>query len=192
MGNQNPHNAPPALPPRPWQAADASGVKHGLQASESWAAGESDGRDICDQRLAPGMWRVSIFGSKNMEFDVQYGTSKSHQFRRLRAPVQLYVPGQLTVTAHPVAEGNGSYLAAYALVTCTPVSSAQPSNARLLTNTAGALPDSAARFKAVAASVVQLNTQTISVNVNLASGDVLPLVAGAVLVSGAGFVEYET
>lgn len=190
--NNNPHTAPPALPPRPWSVADNAGVKHGLQASETWGVGEHDGRDICDQRLAHGMWRLSVFGSEHILLDVQFGTSKSRQFRNLRAPLVLYVPGQLTVSARPSPTDSGFYPGSEVMCTCTPVSSGHGCDARFLRTTPGALPIDAARFRALAASVVRITDVGTIVDVPLAVGAVLPLIAGSSLISGAGYVEFET
>lgn len=184
MGNQNPHNAPPALP---LGDQGSIGIKHGLQSSEEWLAGQSDNRQICDQRLAVHMWRLSVFASQHVAINIEFGTSRARQFRALRAPLVMYVPGQLTVYAQPMALDDGSFVAGYASCTCTPVNSGQQSSARLLRVTAGALPNDAARFVPLAASVLTIDGN----NVTLAVGQTIPLIAGATLTSGIGYLEFD-
>lgn len=188
MPNQDPRNSPPALPPQPWQVANQSGVKHGLQASETWDVGQKDERQLCDQLLAASLWRLSIFGSRHIEFDIQYGTSKARNIRHILPPVLLFVPGQLVVTARPLATDTGQYIGAYALVTCTPCSSSRESEARYVMNGPGPLPDEAARFRALSASVVTIADNAVP----LAAGGWIPLIAGSVLTSGTGYVEFDT
>lgn len=183
MGNQNPHNAPPALPPQYWYDARTPGIKHGIQSSEVWNAGDTDGRDICDQVLAQSLWRVSVFGSPNMRVTIQYGTSRAKEFVDLLCPVVLSVPGQLRVRVKPIDGAGGS-----AMVTCTPATSGGDANARRIVTVAGALPDDAARFRALVASVV---TFPGPVACNLTATQWVPLVAGSVLTSGAGLLEFE-
>lgn len=179
---QNPRNAPPGTP-FPWEGTATPGIKHGLQASEVWLPGQSDGRDICDQVLAQSLWRVSVFGTSNMRLTVQFGTSRAREFSGLLCPLVLCVPGQLRVRAIP-ANGDGGSV----MCTCTPATSGGQADARSIASVAGALPDDAARFRALVASVVTLPG---AIACTLAASQWIPLVAGSVLTSGAGFLEFE-
>ena len=186
MGNQNPHNAPPALPVD-WQHTGGPGPKYGLQSSEVWASGETDGRDICDQTRAVHMWRVSVFGTR-VEVDVAFGTSLQRQFRRLRVPLVLYVPGNVTITARPTPTGTGTYIGSQVQCTCTAVSSAKQSDARLVF-AGGPIPDDAARFVAFTPSVITIDgTFTVA----LLPTQSVALVSGAALTSGTGYLEFES
>lgn len=184
MGNQNPHNAPPALP---LGDQGSIGYKHGLQSAEHWDAGASDNRQICDQRLAAHMWRLSVFAAQHIVVNVEFGTSRARQFKALRGPLVMYVPGQLAVYAQPTPLDDGTFPPGYAMCTCTPVNSGQQSSARVLRTAFGALPDDAARFVPLAASVLTIDGN----NVTLAVGQTIPLIAGATLTSGIGYLEFD-
>jgi hypothetical protein len=183
MGNQNPRNSPPALP---LGDQGSIGYKYGLQSSEVWLPGESDNRPICDQLLAAHMWRVSVFCSRYIAINIVFGSSRAQEFRDLRGPLVFYAPGQVTVYAQPyLVELNQG---GYAHVTATAVNSAQASQARRVWGTPGPLPDYAARFYALAASHVSIDGTSVA----LAIGQTLPLVAGAALIDGLGYLEFES
>lgn len=183
MGNQNPHNARPALP---LGDQGSIGYKYGLQSSETWAPGEVDSRQICDQRLAEHMWRVSVFCSRYIKIHLVFGSSRAQEIRDLRGPLVFYTAGQIAVYAEPyLVELNQG---GYAFVTATAVNSAQQSQARRVWGTIGPFPDSAARFFALAASHVSIDGTSVA----LAIGQSLPLVAGAALIDGLGYLEFES
>lgn len=186
LGNQNPRNVPPALP---LGNQGSVGYVHGLQSSETWAAGLTDERQICDQLLAEKMWRVSVFGHA-VSISVLFGTSRQHQINDLRVPFRMCVPGQLVIYAKPIPTGAGpAYTGSSVMVTCTPVNSAHESDARyLIQGNNLPLPDDAARFRATSPSVVSLGG---SISVNLLATQWMPLIERSVLVSGDGYVEFE-
>ena len=185
MGNQNPHNAPPALP---LGNQGTIGYKYGLQSAEHWNAGESDNRQICDARLAVHMWRLSVFTSQHVSINVEFGSSRARQFRALRGPLVMYVPGQVVVYAQPTPLDDGSFVAGFAMCTLTAVNSGQQSSARLLRTAAGALPDDAARYVPLVASVLTIDGNVVNLNPT----QTIALIAGATLTSGLGYLEFDT
>ncbi len=187
-GNQDPRSAPPALPV-PWQSVGNVGVKHGLQSSELWAPGEHDSRQICDMTLAAGMWRVSVFGSQYLTLNVVFGTSKAKEIKGLRAPLRMCVAGQLAIYAAPAPSDTGAFVGAHAMVTCTPVTGARDSDARMLVTAPANLSPDAARFRALTSSSVRIDNL---IDVPIAVGNVLPLIAGSVLTLGTGYLEFES
>ena len=187
QGNQNPRNVPPAMPVE-WQQGSI-GFKHGLQSSEVWVAGEQDSRQICDQRLAKNLWRVSVIGSEFIRLNVVYGTSRAVELKNIQTPFAFFAPGQLAIYAFPVRDADVGFVGGFAYCTCTPVSSAGLSNARTTVGAGAVFPPNAARFVALDASTVQLGGGGLSIV--LALGQSLALVPGSSLTAGDGYLEFD-
>lgn len=176
--------------PAPSQWAPGSndlGPQAATQARQMWAAGETDDRPVLSALRAPSLWRVTLHG-ENVYFRVSWATSANHVVEHIQPPSRFVVPGSVDVYAVPIDPS----LPAHAEVTCTPATSG--SAAVLRSRLAGAaLPISpeASRFVALQASVVQVGPTGLSTSVNLTALQAVLLVAGSVLTSGGGYLEYE-
>ena len=186
MGNQDPRNSPPALPP---PSQGSVGYVHGLQSSETWQAGEHDSRSILDMVLSPHVWRVSVFASQWVRLDLVYGTRRTIKLVGMFAPAVFYVPGQCVVYAEPSDSGGGVFPAAFAYCSATPVNSAGTPQLRSHVTGAQPISDHAVRFFALANSTVQLGSGGPAVA--LTQGQTLPLIAGSSLTAGDGYLEFE-
>lgn len=186
VGNLNPRNVPPALPP-PHQGS--VGYVHGLQSSERWTGSAHDSRQICDQLLSEHIWRVSVIASQWVRLDVVYGTARTIKLTGLFGPLILYVPGQCAIYAEPADSGGGVFPDAFAYCSATPVNSAGTPQIRKHVTGAQAFVDHAVRFFALANSTVQLGSGGPAVALTL--GQSVALIAGSSLTSGDGYLEFE-
>lgn len=181
-----PRSPAPALP---LENMGSIGKAYGIQSSEQWQAGESDNRQIIDARLPVKMWRVSLFGSEWMRFNILYGSSRGIDIKGLQGPVVFYSPGQIAVYAEPAQAGQLGFLAGYAYGTLTAVNNAGVTIARKQIGGAQAIPDNAARFVALDNASILLGTS--GTLINLTQGQTLSLTAGSRLTGGDGFLEFE-
>jgi hypothetical protein len=174
---------PPAAPP-PAGMPHEAGPSYGIQSLRSWDAGDVGAKEIAEAGRAVFLWRLSVFGA--VDVDLTYGTKMNRALTGLRAPVVLTIPGQFVALARPF---NAEHTGVTCEVTLTQASGSARSQARNFIDqaTGGALDPSAVSFVALTAS--QLNISGAVVNVPALSS--VPLVSGAVLVSGSGFQEFE-
>ncbi len=167
----------------PFGALNGTGEIYGTQSSHTWAAGQTDTREICDVTKAPALWRLSVFG--NVLVSIGYGTNGNRQILNLQAPCVITLPGQFTARATPRDNAGTS-----CVVTLTQATAGALSQARKLADAAGgavALDEGACRYVALTASTLTISGVAVAVPA-LA---VVPLVSGAVLNTGSGFQEFE-
>ncbi len=158
------------------------GPQYGTQQSATWDVGDGTPRQLCDVTKAAALWRLSVFGA--VRVTIAYGTSKNRDIVRLLAPVVITLPGQFTVTAEPTNTGVG----ATAVVTLTQATAGALSQARkFVAGGPVALDDGAVRFVALAAASLTISGVVVAVP----TLSTVPLVAGSVLTSGSGFMEFE-
>lgn len=176
-------SAPAQAQPR--GAVGNTGVIYGTQQRAVWAAGQTDARQVCDALKPQALWRFSCFGRVSLTID--YGTQANRAILNLLAPVVLTIPGQFTATATPIDDAG-----AEAVVTLTQATAGARGIARRLLD-AGAGPALALDVGAVSFFALNACTLTISgVAVVVPALAVVPLVAGSLLNTGAGFQEFET
>lgn len=179
----------PAEPPPP-QSVGNSGPIYGTQQRAVWLPGATDRRQVCDALKPQALWRFSAFGRVLIE--ISYGTQGTRNIlapdsgRRLFAPVVLTIPGQFTATAVPLDDAGCE-----CTVTLTQATAGARSIARcFMDSTAGAL---ALDVGAVDYFALTASTLTIAgVAVAVPALQIVPLVAGSVLLTGRGFQEFET
>lgn len=182
---------PGSAPPHSWAPGDNTlGPASGIQSKQSWLASESDDRPLVSQMRAPHLWRVCIYG-ENVSVDISYGTAGGNKFiRNLRTPIRVTLPGSCDVYARPIPQEIPK--PAHAEVTCTPVTSGCcDSECRKIVSGNVNLDADAVRFVALENSSVQLGQTFESITVALTALQEVPLIAGSVLVSGGGFLEFE-
>ena len=185
-----PGSAPPASV---YPSSGQLGAQAGIQAKASWAAGETDERQLLSCMRAPHLWRVTLHG-ENILWRVSWGTSSNLVVINVQAPARFVVPGSCDVYAKP-ASFYEQPVAAHAEVTCTPTTSGTEAFMRALVSTPIgppiALDPLAARFVALVASVVAVGPGLTAQNVNLLPNESVPITAGSILVTGIGFQEFE-
>jgi hypothetical protein len=174
--------SPPAAPYPPRPPVGDMGKEYGIQQFGRWAAGDVTPKQLIDVRRADLLWRISCFGP--VVFTLAYGTTKKREIADLQSPLIITVPGQLSLTATPLAHPDSDVSC---IVTLTEASAGALSNARKYTDTVGALDAGAVRFVALEATSLNVAGQVVV----LATSQFVPLVAGSVLVSGSGFQEFE-
>jgi hypothetical protein len=195
----------PAQPP-PQEAVGNTGRIYGTQARMVWDPGQIDPRVVCDSIKALSLWRFSAFG--RVTVTIGYGTQGTREISSLRTPLVLTIPGQFTATATPI-----DSLGTICTVTLTPATAGTRSIARrFVTTTLAAtlsaqleqatepgnedrhhhvhpvnLDDDAAYFYALTPASLTI----AGIPVYATPFQTLPLVAGSILMSGAGFQEFE-
>jgi hypothetical protein len=136
---------------------------------------------------APSLWRLTLHG-ENVYFRISWGTSANHVIDNVQPPSRFSVPGSCDVYARPI----DSQLPAHAECTLTPATSGSAAELRSrLVGNALPIPAEAVRFVALQASVVRVGPAALSTVVNLIALQSVLLVAGSLLTSGGGFLEYE-
>jgi hypothetical protein len=136
---------------------------------------------------AHSLWRLTVLGT-NVRVLISYGTSGNKVLVDLLTPVRVTLPGSVDVYAQPLNFG-GEQTAAHVEVTLTPVSSGccDSQCRKVVAGPNLDLDDDACRYVALSASVVAIELT----NVNVAVLQSISLVAGATLVSGTGYLEFE-
>lgn len=182
-----PEPHPPVSMPaeqQPRGAVGNTGPIYGTQRSKTWQPGERNTpAAMLDLLKTEYLWRISVFG--NVLVSVTYGTQATRQIALLRTPLIMTLPGQVTVTVQAL-DQTGTECTA----TATMASAGARAIARqLISADAGAVAvnEDAVDFFALVNST--LNVSSVAVVVPALS--VVPLVAGSVLTSGSGLVEYE-
>ena len=179
---------PGSPPPSQWAPGDNDlGPQAATQARQMWPAGKTDERPLLSALRAPSLWRITLHG-ENVYFRVSWATSANHVVEHIQPPSRFVVPGSVDVYAVPI----DSSQPAHAEVTCTPAT--WGSNAILRGRLAGVnqpISPEAARFVAMTASVLRVGPTGLSTVVNLNPLEEVLLVAGSLLTSGGGYLEYE-
>lgn len=181
---------PGSAPPSTYAAGgNALGPVSGSQANARWGLAETDERPLLSCMRAPHLWRVTLHG-ENVTFRVSWGTSSNIIVAGVQPPARFTVPGSVDVYAKPNRYGQEKLC--HAEVTCTPASSGSSAVMRVGTGI-GPVPldANAVRFTAVVASVVGVGPGLSQQNVPLAINETTMLTAGSILVSGAGYLEFE-
>lgn len=181
-----PEPHPPVSDPAERQASisgpNDSGPLYGTQSKAVWAAGDTSEKQVCDTIKGNHLWRFSAFG--NVTLSIVYGTLMTRQIVDLQAPMVLEIPGQFTATAKPRTEEGAT-----CRITLTKATGGVKSAARRFVTAAGGavlLSDDAVDFFALIASTLTISGQAVVVP----ALQIVPLVAGSSLDTGAGFQEF--
>lgn len=163
-----------------------TGKIYGIQALAQWPVGDAGlPVDVIDVTRATSLWLVHVEG--DVLIDLTWGTKATLTLAGLSSPARFAVPGQLTVTARPRLPGP-VLTEVKCKVTLTPINGGSCCQIlRQFFNTPGAIPDAAAAFFALSASVLTV----AGVPVAVPALSRVPLSSGATLTSGDGFLEYE-
>lgn len=179
---QQPYTPNPINPPHQGSAGEIFGT----QSIATWAAGDTAGApfQILDTVRAESLWLVVVTGP--VLIDLNWGTKATRTLRGIRAPARFTIPGQFNLQVRPlvlpVPAGGVE-----AIASLTPVYGCCRADMRIFIDTAGPLPDDAAEFVALAPSVVTIGALPVAVPT---LGRVA-LIAGSVLTSGAGYLEFQ-
>lgn len=181
-----PDRRPPAVAavPPPLGSVGDTGVIYGTQQLAVWNPGDVGPRQVCDALKANALWRFSVFG--RVLVSIVYGTQGTRKILQLRAPVVLTIPGQFTATATPLDEQG-----VQCEVTLTQATAGARAIARDVVNAGGGavnLSPDAVDFFALTASTLTIAGLAVAVP----ALQIVPLVAGSVLLTGSGFQEFET
>jgi hypothetical protein len=183
-----------------------TGIIYGTQSRVIWNPGEADPRGVCDALKAPFLWRFSAFG--RVLISISYGTQGTREVIQLRTPLVITIPGQFSATATPLdakgavcavtltAATAGARSVARRFVSATSPTVAPLAAVQALPNNGGpghgggkpiALDDDASFFFPLTCSTLTI----AGVAVQASAFQIVPLVAGAMLMSGSGFQEFE-
>lgn len=193
MQPQSPVSVPPWDPP---PQGTSNLPFYGEQRTAKWAppaagyALDAKEKEIVDMaEPTPYLWRVSAFGA-GVYLRIVYGTRATlATLDFVRTPFVGNFPGRVTIYARPIDPTLES-----GAVTCTPTvtqASAGRSELRALIDASGgnvAFHPDAVRFVALLASTATIAGVT---PVAIAALSTVPLVAGATLLTGVGFQEFE-
>ncbi len=179
-----PGSAPPA---RDAYGSNDLGPQVGTQSSQVWQPHDPpDSRPVLSVMRAPHLWRVTALGT-NVKLLISYGTSANKRLVDILTPCRITLPGSVDIYAQPAVIGELGN-AADVKVTLTPVTSGCcESECRKVVRFGDVLDVDAVRFVALENSGVTIN----GIAVALTTLQSVSLIAGSVLTSGAGFLEFE-
>lgn len=179
---------PGSPPPSNWAPGNNDlGPQAGEQSSQVWLPRDApDVRPVLSVMRAPHLWRITAFGT-NVKLRISYGTSANKLLVDILTPCRITLPGSVDIYAQPAVIGELGN-AADVKVTLTPVTSGCcDSQCRKVVRFGDVLDPDAARFVALENSGVTIN----GIAVALTTLQSVSLVAGSVLTSGGGFLEFE-
>lgn len=152
----------------------------GLQRRITFAAGDTAPQQIASVLQNHSLARFSVIG--DVDIEATYGTGPTVRVA-LTAPLETVLPGNAQLSVTPRTTPTE------AVVTLHPVWFAPAEAARSFVDASGgavALPNSAKRATALAASTVTIRGTAVA----LAVAESIPLVSGSVLTSGIAIVEH--
>lgn len=158
------------------------GEVYGEQSSREIAIGDTNEHQCVDLVRAEFLWRVSVFGPVLAR--LVYGTLQTREIRDLRTPLVMGVPGQCAIYVRALNPEAG---ARYSVTATKATGGARSVARRPLSGPNADFHPDAAFYTAITASSVTTGGLTATVPANIT----IPVVAGAVLVSGTGFEEFE-